>query len=1345
MAQNDRTPEQLPQKPPSPSEAPRREVDDFLDRADKARAVQQKRNKPLGEQILGILKKLSSPDVPPAEPVLEALAGETQIAPVDRDILHDIAKPQPRAPKAPDTFISDLQEAAAQGAQLGEQDKIRKDAQAAKDIRDRRDMAEDLQTEGYPIFSKIVSPDVDHSPAPVPERGTTQFAKNLEAVAQQGAAEGAAAKAQREAEEAAAAALAEAQRQAENAEVRRKIDSAGFKIPGLPENATEDEKRAARTAYVKQMMDDPAEGLKQATWQREQDQTVLDGSPQGQVKRDPVTGEIINPYKSAEAEPVYVPRVDALTAELRQREPWELTDRERRQIEPGLALPLISSRAEQAELFGFDVADASNWPGGEREMKAFQKAMAEAIYYFDQTVATPANERNENQKLDLYLTNPKTEGGGISRYKYFRNNHKMPIMKAVHAGVDQALLSHGPSEMANDKLRGLMITALETRVRIKRIEAEISKLKIELAQQKANADKEPADKKDGFKSIVERRQKTLSSMHEELAKQQKNSTELAAQLVKARAEVDTEQRKRRIDSREGVVSLDPLTGELVKKAPGYSEPIMQLQTPEAAPPTPSVPEAPVVAAVSAPEAKPDAPPSPEPPKKPESNEKEPAPKGEFVSAGESHRGGRPDAADEDAIFSGSGLHLGEIGGTKDKIVSNGHERAAYLATILHELDMPDVTAESIQATWDKIEQLKKEGEIGSLDIVLDGMGGHGAGEIASSIGMFAIVQEVANVASTEGNQLNGETVRGAMTKANELIKKYNEKKGSNSGATAIVALTTPDGRTILGSAGDARAYRIEPDGTTAMITRDHSFVFRSMIAGITEPSGIFKDPNKSNLYRALDGKLSPDEIEIYEGDDYNMQVGEKMVLVCDGVWESVFNEERGGLTATTDETLKDIDTEFQRENALLDLQFPNPEQYADKAAAREQLHMKYQGEIMKRILLAGHENDSPAEMAKHLTRETAGMIAGDNISAVVVERNTPPPPAAETAATPTEAPDWLTSTERVTADGPTTGANPETTTAGTSPAEASTGQPTEAETEVDTKTSEQEANEREAAVTQELVERKYKATAAVAFSQMLDGLHSLGQENSSYLREVKNQIEPKEKDNEAFKKATAKVLDTRIRNTMSLERRKQVMDYALINIAQETDPEKRKELAAEAKATAESVIKAWKGTATRLAQERTQVTEATSETELEGDGIRLPGEPATLTDQAEILNKQVLAAEAAMETELLKQQTEFNNAIDALVNIDETVLAEKQAAREDTRTAAEIAAEIALLSQTLEKQLDKEGLTGEDRENARKSIIDLLKSTRMRAPILITAVVVMGVLGIMTKGAAGGRRGGGIF
>ncbi len=1215
------------------------------------------------------------------------------------------------------------------------------------------------------VVRGITSPDQLLPQHKLPEAGTSDFIKGLEKAAEEGRQLGQQEARQRELDDMRAQQEAEAERVRLDAEIREKIQKAGFKIPGLPENATEDEKRAARTAYVRQMMDDTAEGLKQATWQREQEQTILDGTPQGQVKRDD-EGGFINPYKIAEAEPVYVPRVDALTAELRQREPWELTDRERKQIEPGLALPLISSRAEQAELFGFDVADASNWPGGEREMRAFQKAMAEAIDYFDQTVATPANERNENQKLDLYLTNPKTEGGGISRYKYFRNNHKMPIMEAVRAGVDQALLSHGPSEMANDKLRGLMITALETRVRIKRIEAEISKLKIELAQQKANADKEPTYKQDGFKSIVERRRKTLTKMREELAKQQKNSTELAAQLVKVRAEVDTEKRKRRIDSREGVVSLDPVTGELVKKAPGYSEPVNQTRTPEATPPPPSIPEAPVVAAVPAPEATPDAPPSPEPPKKPESTEREPAPKGEFVSAGESHRGGRPDAADEDAIFSGSGLHLGEIGGTKDKIVSDGHERAAHLATILHELDMPDVTAESIQATWDKIEQLKKEGKIGSLDIVLDGMGGHGAGEIASSIGMFAIVHEVANVASIEGNQLNGETVRGAMTKANELIKKYNEKKGSNSGATAIVALTTPDGRTILGSAGDARAYRIEPDGTTAMITRDHSFVFRSMIAGMTEPSGIFKDPNKSNLYRALDGKLSPDEIEIYEGDDYNMQVGEKMVLVCDGVWESVFNEERGGLTATTDETLKDIDTEFQRENALLDQQFPNPDQYADKAAAREQLHMKYQGEIMKRILLAGHENDSPAEMAKHLTRETAGMIAGDNISAVVVERNTPPPPATETApaANAGEAdahiPDWLKDTTRVTADDAIIGrpvasdaprAIPEEIAEINRQAAEPThepGEPTEAAatTEATTGIEQSTADEREQAITKDTVEIKCLVSIVGTARLMTASIDKIGAVNGEYIKSIETNVKPLEKKNRPF--------DDRIKDVSSEQQRlkdlnvdgitEQIVALSL-ELVQETDPDARKAKGESAKKKISSIHKALNVRIGKLREARAAATQQASETTINDDQFDVTDTAKTIREQVDIHDQEAYTTEQFILDKLNAQYADAMKAVDDLVNIDETVLAEKQAAREDTRTAAEIASEAALLSRDLEILLDKEGLTGEERENARKGIIDLLKNTRMKAPLLIAAVVVMGVLGIMTKGAAGGRRGGGIF
>jgi serine/threonine protein phosphatase PrpC len=1294
-----------------------------------------------------ILKKLSQPEVPPAETVMDALVGGPEIAQTDREILNNIADPQPEAPRDPDAFMSTMEQAAAQGVTLGQEDKRQKDAQEIRDKQEARDMAQELDASGHPIFSNIVNPDVDHSPAPVPERGTTQFVQDLEATAQQGTADGAAIRAQREAEEAAAAALAEAQRQAENAEMRRKIDSAGFKIPGLAEDATEDEKRAARAAYVAQMMENTKAGLDQVAWQREQDHVPLDGTPQGQVKIDPETGTIINPHKRAEPEPVYTTRVDAEAAALAQREPWELTDRERRLIEPGLALPLISSRAEQAELFGFDVADPTEWPGGRKEMIAFQNAMADAITHFDQAIATPANGHDERKKLNLPFTaDARTPGGGFSPDSYFNKKHGMVIIDAVREGVDKALASHGPPEYANNELRAFMVKSLETAVRIKKLQADITKTKSKIASNKPIADKEPEGKKNGARSVVERNKLVLAATRKKLSEELEKSADLMKQIAETRATVEKHRRDHHIETRTGVVSLDPVTGELIKKPDGYSESIRTTQNLEASPPSPSVQEAPVVAA-SAPEETLNTAPSPEPNVKPESTEKEPIPGGEFVSAGQSHRGGKPDAADEDAIFSGSGLHLGEIGGTKDKQITDDRERAANLATILNELDIPDATAESVQAIWDKIDQLKKEGKTGSLDIVLDGMGGHGAGEVASSLGMFAIVQEVANSASAENAQLNGETVRRAIVKANELIKKYNEKKGSNSGFTAIVALTTPDGRTIMGSIGDARAYRIEPDGTTSMITRDHSTVFRSMVSGLTEPSGIFKHPLKNQIYRAVDGNLNPNAIEIYEGDDYNLQQGEKLLLVCDGVWESAFSQSRGGLDASTEDILKDIDEAYRRENVELNQKFLNPDQQADKEAAREQLHMKYQGEIMRRVMLAGHEQDAPAEMAKHLTRETAGMIAGDNISAVVLERKTPSPapeaatPDSSTARSPLDDPDWLADKTQVVMNAD--GTVHEVASAAANPAEAAPAEPpVDAAAKATTKTTEQEADEREQSITKELVEAKCVATTAGSVGLMVDSGKKLYDINEKYLASMRKNVKAAEQGNMQFNNAAVDVFNAQqALKSLNAEQAKKNIANIMMEIQGEADPERRAQRAEDAKKFVNTVHKVLINRISGLREARVRATLQASETPINQDQFPTPDIAKTIKEQVDMYDQTATKAEQDLMAALEAQRSEAIQSIDALVNIDETVAAEKKAAREDdTRTAAEIAAETAMAAAAIDKLLggDKT-VDADEKAEIRKGLIDFLKNSKMKAPLFIAAIVVMGITGIMRSGMASRR------
>ena len=109
-----------------------------------------------------------------------------------------------------------------------------------------------------------------------------------------------------------------------------------------------------------------------------------------------------------------------------------------------------------------------------------------------------------------------------------------------------------------------------------------------------------------------------------------------------------------------------------------------------------------------------------------------------------------------------------------------------------------------------------------LFIVADGMGGHNAGEVASSIA----VEEIANTvrdrlaSGTEATRTIGDSIRAA----HEAIFQNSQKKPewTNMGTTVVLALFHLD-RVLISHVGDSRAYEVK-DGTIKLLTQDHSFV-----------------------------------------------------------------------------------------------------------------------------------------------------------------------------------------------------------------------------------------------------------------------------------------------------------------------------------------------------------------------------------------------------------------------------------------------------------------------------------------------------------------------------------------
>jgi protein phosphatase len=169
-------------------------------------------------------------------------------------------------------------------------------------------------------------------------------------------------------------------------------------------------------------------------------------------------------------------------------------------------------------------------------------------------------------------------------------------------------------------------------------------------------------------------------------------------------------------------------------------------------------------------------------------------------------------------------------------------------------------------------------EKGYLLVVCDGMGGHTAGEVASSIGVEAIVEYHRDSADESFHDL----LKTAFLRANDRI--YQEGQGSM-GTTGVAAILK-DEHLYLGNVGDSRAYRIR-DGHIEQLSRDHSLVAEQVHAGIITPEQARHSSYRNMITRAL-GYRPEVEVDTFEE---KLLPGDIILLSSDGMHGLIEDDE----------------------------------------------------------------------------------------------------------------------------------------------------------------------------------------------------------------------------------------------------------------------------------------------------------------------------------------------------------------------------------------------------------------------------------------------------------------------
>lgn len=173
-----------------------------------------------------------------------------------------------------------------------------------------------------------------------------------------------------------------------------------------------------------------------------------------------------------------------------------------------------------------------------------------------------------------------------------------------------------------------------------------------------------------------------------------------------------------------------------------------------------------------------------------------------------------------------------------------------------------------------------------LMAIADGMGGHSAGEVASSIAIGYLGKHFPETFLDLDKVAAVEWIRNSANEINTLIfqheKTHPESKGM--GTTLVLAILTNE-YILFGNIGDSSGY-VMKDDKLHKVTYDHTLVNLLVSAGELTKEEAKEHPKKNVLMKAL-GANDPIEVDVF---DCDMEIDE--VLLCsDGLTNMLENEQ----------------------------------------------------------------------------------------------------------------------------------------------------------------------------------------------------------------------------------------------------------------------------------------------------------------------------------------------------------------------------------------------------------------------------------------------------------------------
>lgn len=166
------------------------------------------------------------------------------------------------------------------------------------------------------------------------------------------------------------------------------------------------------------------------------------------------------------------------------------------------------------------------------------------------------------------------------------------------------------------------------------------------------------------------------------------------------------------------------------------------------------------------------------------------------------------------------------------------------------------------------------GNLPNLFVVADGMGGHNAGDFASSHAVGILVDEIREDADFNPIKV----IRHAIETANtEIIDQAQSDEGLRGMGTTMVVATVVGHYAYVANVGDSRLYVVQEQ--IHQVTKDHSLVQEMVRMGEINANEARNHPDKNIITRALGAERTVD-IDFF---DLKLEQGCTILMCSDGL------------------------------------------------------------------------------------------------------------------------------------------------------------------------------------------------------------------------------------------------------------------------------------------------------------------------------------------------------------------------------------------------------------------------------------------------------------------------------